>query len=73
LGQAWWYTPLVPELRQQRQADLCELEATLVYIRSSRSAGVALSQKKKKTNFKWVIAALLFVPITQDAEAGRSL
>jgi hypothetical protein len=33
--------PLIPELEEaerQRQADLCELEANLVYIMSSRTA-----------------------------------
>jgi hypothetical protein len=32
----WWLTPLIPALAGQRQADLCELEASLVYISSSR-------------------------------------
>ena len=30
--------PLIPALRKQRQADLCEFEASLVYIASSRTA-----------------------------------
>ena len=30
----WWRTPLVPALNsQQRQADLCEFKASLVYKR----------------------------------------
>jgi hypothetical protein len=33
-----WCTPLVPALRRQRQADLCEFKANLVYIASSRPA-----------------------------------
>jgi hypothetical protein len=30
--------PLIPALRRQRQADLCEFKACLVYITSSRIA-----------------------------------
>lgn len=44
-----------PALRKQRQGDLCELEASLFYIVSSRLAranGEILSKKKKKAN--WV-------------------
>jgi hypothetical protein len=43
--------PLTPGLRRQRQEDLSESEACLVYIISSRTARVTydtLSQKKKK-------------------------
>jgi hypothetical protein len=32
---AWWYMPLIPALGKQRQVDLCELEATLVYKQAS--------------------------------------
>jgi hypothetical protein len=28
---AWWPTPLIPAFRRQRQADLCEFKASLVY------------------------------------------
>ena len=34
----WWFTPLIPAFRKQRQADLCE--ASLVYRASSRTARV---------------------------------
>lgn len=37
-GQTWWHTPLIPELRRQRQVVLCESEAILVYIESSGAA-----------------------------------
>ena len=46
--------PLIPALRRQRQEDLCEFEARLVYRVSSGQAPKLhrenLSQKKQKTN-----------------------
>ena len=32
----WWRTPLIATLGRQRQEDLCELEASLIYRASSR-------------------------------------
>jgi len=37
-GWTWWPTPLILDLRKQRQADPCEFEASLVYRVSSRTA-----------------------------------
>ena len=34
----WWHRPLISARRRQRQADLCELEVSLVYRVSSRTA-----------------------------------
>ena len=34
----WWHTPLIPALGRQRQVDLCECEASLVYRTSSKTA-----------------------------------
>jgi hypothetical protein len=35
---ALWLTPLIPALRRQRQADLCEFKASLVCRASSRTS-----------------------------------
>ena len=35
--QVWWCTPLIPELRRQRQVDLCKTELGLVYTASPRT------------------------------------
>ena len=48
----WWCcTPLIPALGRQRQADLCEFKANLVYRVSFRKSGLCreiLSQNKIK-------------------------
>jgi hypothetical protein len=44
--------PLIPAFRRQRQVDLCEFKASLVYRASSRTARATqrnpVSKKKKK-------------------------
>jgi hypothetical protein len=35
-AQPWWYTPLIPALGRQRQAELCKFKSSLVYKVSSR-------------------------------------
>jgi hypothetical protein len=37
-GFVWWLTPLTPAFRRQRQVELCEFKASLVYIVSFRIA-----------------------------------
>ena len=32
--QVWWHWSSIPALRKQRQADLCEFEANLIYMLS---------------------------------------
>ena len=44
----WWRMPLFPGLGRQRQADLCEFEASLVYRMSSRTARTTQRNQLKK-------------------------
>ena len=49
----WWRTPLIPALGKQRQSDLCEFEASLVYRASFRTGTKATQRNpvlKKQTN-----------------------
>jgi hypothetical protein len=55
-----WCTPLIPVLSRQRQVDLYEFQASLIYRDSQDSQGYTLSQtslpctkKKKKRYFKY--------------------
>ena len=61
LAKWWCLMPLIPALRRQRQVDLCEFEASLVYRASSRtdptgskSYGGTLSQKTKTKQKKFI-------------------
>ena len=44
----WWRTPLIRALRSQRQADLCEFEASLIYRASSRTGSKATEKPRLK-------------------------
>ena len=41
VARHWRCTPLIPALRRQRQVDVCESEASLVYRASSRTGSKA--------------------------------
>lgn len=59
-----WCLPLTPTLGRQRQAELCELQASLVYIvhsRTARATQCSLSPKTKKAFYSQLIAGLLHV------------
>ena len=52
MARQWWHIPLIPALMRQRQVDLCEIEAGLVYKVSFRTARATqrnpvLKRKKK--------------------------
>lgn len=52
MNQAWQqYLPLIPALRMWKQEDLCEFEASLVYIASSKTAPQRDTVSKNKNNF----------------------
>ena len=49
VGWVLGHTPLIPALRGQKQMDLCEFKASLIYIVSSRTASrETLFQKTKE-------------------------
>jgi hypothetical protein len=57
VNRAWWYSPLIPELGRQRQADLCEFKVSQVYKARARIAKAISTQrnpfsKKKKQKKK---------------------
>ena len=80
---------MIMALRRQRQADLCEFKANLVYRESSKQPGLLhreiLSQEKKKkktiqqntetksSSQNWAVMMYTFNPRTQEVEAERSL
>ena len=45
-----WLMPLIPALEKQKQADFCELKASLVYIESSRT--VRATERKRVSKEK---------------------
>ena len=49
--QAIMHPPLIPALRRQRQANLCDFETSLAYRKSSKAARATESpEKQNKTN-----------------------
>ena len=50
-GQAWWHTPLIPALSRQRQEDLGEFKASLVYKMGSRTARAVTQRKPPRISF----------------------
>jgi hypothetical protein len=61
--------PLIPALERQRQANLCDFKAILVYRASSRTD----SGMYKETLSGWAVVVHAFNPSTWEAEAGGFL
>ena len=61
VGLAWWRTPLTPALGRQRQVNLGEFEASLVYkvssrlLKGTRRNPVSKDQKIKNKNKKRMV------------------
>ena len=43
-----WRTPLIPALRKQRQEDLCEFKASLIYTVRAPGQPETLSEKRQR-------------------------
>lgn len=52
LSQAWWHVPLLQALQKQKQIDLSEFKASLVYIRQTEQHSKTVSQNIKKKKCK---------------------
>ena len=48
----WWHSSLIPALRGQRQADICEFQASLVYKLSSRTTRATQRNPASKNKHK---------------------
>lgn len=63
----WWYTPLIPALG--RQADLCELKASLVYRESSRTDRATQrkiqSQQNKNCTFTYYVCIATWICVEE--------
>ena len=55
----WWRRPLILALGRQRQVDLCEFKASLVYRASSRTAEATGRPCLEKTEKKKKLIAVL--------------
>lgn len=83
-SKVWWCTLLIPPLGKKRQVNLCETEASVVYIKSSRQAGATRrsyllvlrpkDKTKQKSNLHSLVKnqfRLKKQPIDDDHAEGR--
>ena len=62
-GQLWCHTSLIPEIWKQRQADLCDFKASLVYRASSRTDSIATEKPclEKQQNPKQIMYICMYI------------
>jgi hypothetical protein len=70
---AWWCTPLIPALRRQRQAELCEVEFSLVYSVSSRATRKNSVSKIKRQNKRGAKSSCTIEPLKRILQIRPSL
>ena len=75
----WWRMSLIPALRRQRQVDLSEFEASLVYKMSSRIAKtvsqrnlVPKKHKKREKKLPWSWSLLTAIETLQHPSRDKS-
>jgi hypothetical protein len=65
--------PLIPVLRRQRQADLCEFKASLVYkVSPGQPQKNPVSKKKKVVSVVFILLLFLFdMRLVEDVRLAR--
>ena len=68
-----WHTPLIPAPGRQRQVELCEFQASLVYRVGSKTARVTQRNPILKQTSKQVKVCHMWVPMEGQKRMSESL